>query len=375
MSTRARMGWVATVGLLTCLSSPAPAATKTVKVEGILEYRKHCFIVVDGQRVQPAPKMKFKGSGSAKNYGTIPAGYEIRAEGSRQPDGAILVTKMDARPNGSAMFEAEVMQATNAAEKQYVSAGKIADQGPDGKEQSLGNLKTTGPEVDRVRTIVDRVAPPYIDRKNIRVYVVENPEWNAMAMANYSIYVFSGIMKDLDEDELAIVLGHEIAHATQEHSRKQAKKGLYSQVGGTVAAVGASQIGNETVKSVAGAGIGLGSSAFNNSYSRDYEDQADRVGLRYVYEAGYDYTKAPKLWRRFADKYGDQDVITNFFYGNHSLSLKRADALEREIKNNYSDKAKDPPTMATAKTGTAAKAAATTTKTSTTTKTPTTTSK
>ncbi|HSE44208.1 MAG TPA: hypothetical protein VLA89_02655, partial [Gemmatimonadales bacterium] len=106
MNGRARVGWVAVLGLLALFAPPAHAGkTKTIKVEGILEYRKQAFIVVDGQRLQPSPKMSFKGSGSAKKYDSVPAGYEIRAEGSRQPDGTILVTKMDARPNGSAMFE------------------------------------------------------------------------------------------------------------------------------------------------------------------------------------------------------------------------------------------------------------------------------
>jgi predicted Zn-dependent protease len=87
--------------------------------------------------------------------------------------------------------------------------------------------------------------------------------------------------------------------------------------------------------------IGVG--GFSNFYSRDYEDQADRVGLRYVYEAGYDHRKAPALWRRFAEKYGDGDRVTNFFFGDHSLSEKRADDLAAEIKRNYADPAKDPP--------------------------------
>ena len=194
METRTRWGWVAVLGCMVCLTSPALGA-KTTKVEGLLEYRKQGFIVVDGQRIQPAAKMKFKGTGSAKKFDTIPAGWEIRAEGTRQADGTILATKMDARPNGSAMFEGEVLQATNQAEQSFVKAGKIADQGADGKEQVIGELKTTGPEVDRARRIVDRLLPTYVDRKNVRVYVVENKEWNAMAMANYSIYVFSGIMK------------------------------------------------------------------------------------------------------------------------------------------------------------------------------------
>ena len=349
METRIRWGWVAVLGCMVCLTSPALGA-KTTKVEGLLEYRKAGFIVVDGQRIQPAAKMKFKGTGSAKKFDTIPAGWEIRAEGTRQADGTILASKMDARPNGSAMFEGEVLQATNQAEQSFVKAGKIADQGADGKEQVIGELKTTGPEVDRARRIVDRLLPTYVDRKNVRVYVVENKEWNAMAMANYSIYVFSGIMKDLDDDELAVVLGHEIAHATYEHSRKQAKKGMYSQIGGTAAAFGVSQMGDGIVKDAAGMGVAVGSTTFSNVYSRDYEDQADRVGLRYVYEAGYDYTKAPKLWRRFAEKYGDQNEIENFFFGDHSLSTKRAAALDKEIKNNYSNMAKDPPTTTAAAT-------------------------
>ena len=104
------------------------------------------------------------------------------------------------------------------------------------------------------------------------------------------------------------------------------------------------------MKDAAGMGVAVGSTTFNNVYSRDYEDQADRVGLRYVYEAGYDYTKAPKLWRRFAEKYGDQNEVENFFFGDHSLSTKRAAALDKEIKNNYSNMAKDPPTTTAAAT-------------------------
>lgn len=156
-----------------------------------------------------------------------------------------------------------------------------------------------------------------------------------MAMANYSIYVFSGLMADLDDDELALVLGHEIAHATNEHSRRQASKSSISQMAGSVAMLGASKIGNSTVRTVAQQATSLGYGAFNNSYSRDYEDQADRVGMRYCYEAGYDVTKGAGLWQKFAAKYGDQAKIPNFFFGNHSTSGDRAKNLEREVKNNY----------------------------------------
>jgi Zn-dependent protease with chaperone function len=163
-------------------------------------------------------------------------------------------------------------------------------------------------------------------------------------MANYSIYVYSGLAADLDDDEMAIVLGHELAHATHEHSRRQAKASLFSGIAGTAAVLGSEMIHSDVGKAAAVGAASLGVMTFGNAYSREFEDQADRVGLRYVYEAGYDYRKAPALWRRFADKYGDSDKVSNFFFGNHSLSAKRAEELTREIENNYKDPAKDPPT-------------------------------
>ena len=325
-------------------AAPASAATsKTIKANGYLEFRKSAYLIVDGQRVQTTTRTTFKGSGAAKNLATIPLGYEVVAQGTRQPDGTLLASKVEAKPNGLGSTEQQVLAGTNEAEQAWLKAGKIVETGQDGKEQSMGALITSGPKVDRARRIVDRVLPPYIDRKKVRVYVVENKEWNAMAMANYSIYVFTGIMADLDDDELAIVLGHEITHAAYEHSRRQAEKATLSTLAGQALAVGSSQIKSGVARDAANVAVGLGVTTFNNNYSRDYEDQADRVGLRYVYEAGYDYRKAPGLWRKFAAKYGDSDPISNFFFGNHSLSTARAAALEKEIKNNYSDPAKDPP--------------------------------
>ena len=68
------------------------------------------------------------------------------------------------------------------------------------------------------------------------------------------------------------------------------------------------------------------------------EDQADRVGLRYAYEAGYDITKGPRLWSRFAKKYGEGNKVANFFFGDHSLSSARATKLEKEIAYNYPER-------------------------------------
>jgi Zn-dependent protease with chaperone function len=326
------------------LAMPA-SAEDSVKIEGYIEYKKPPFIIVDAQRIKYSDKTKID-AGKIKNIADLPLGYEIEVTGSRAKNGTVVATRIEAQKNGNDFMEADVLKATNAAEKQYVQARKVSDAGPDGKEHVIGALLDSGPQVDRARGIVNRILPSYIDPKLVRVYVVENKEWNAMAMANFSIYVFSGLMADMDDDELAIVLGHEIAHASYEHSRRQAKSGMISGLAGQAATLGSVLLKNDMAKVAAQQATALGVTTFGNVYSRGAEDQADRVGLRYVYEGGYDYRKAPKLWRRFADKYGDQDKVTNFFFGDHSLSTKRAKALEEEIKLNYSTPDKDPPTRA-----------------------------
>ena len=323
-------------GLAAGLASAAAAADKDkVKVNGYLDFRQGAYLIVDGQKVTTDAKTKFTGGGKATSIEAIPIGYEVKAKGARQAGGVVLATEIEAGRNGIGSTEKQVLSGTDQAEKAWVSAGAIVEPGPDGKEQSMGKLITTGPQVDRCRKIVDKLLPSYVDPKKVRVYVVENPEWNAMAMANYSIYTFSGLMADMDDDELAIVLGHELAHATYEHSRRQATKSQYSSIAGQAALLGSEYVKNPLAKGAAQQATKLGVTTFGNAFSREYEDQADRVGLRYVYEAGYDYTKGPALWRRFAQKYGDQDKVSNFFFGDHSLSAKRAAALEKEIANNY----------------------------------------
>jgi predicted Zn-dependent protease len=59
----------------------------------------------------------------------------------------------------------------------------------------------------------------------------------------------------------------------------------------------------------------------SNVYGRDLEDQADRVGLRYAYEAGFDATKAPRLWKRFREKYPEDALRISHMRGAHGDDL------------------------------------------------------
>src|SRR4029450_11427212 len=219
------------------------------KAEGYAEWRLGNCYLVDGQRVCLSPTGKFKGGGDAKSYASIPLGYEVKAKGTRGADGALVATEVEAKPNGGALFEGEVKSATDAAGQKYRGAGRLYGE-DGGRVASIGRLYESGPQVERVRGIVDTLLPPYIDPGAARVYVTENKEWNAFAMGNSSIYVFSGLLNDMDDDEVAIVLGHELAHASHEHTRRQFKKQMWIQIAALGVVAGAQSIDNDTQRAV-----------------------------------------------------------------------------------------------------------------------------
>jgi len=313
----------------------AAAGAEEVSLDGYLEWREGTRLIVDGQSVEPLPDASFRGAGRARAVATIPVGYECKVEGERRPDGVIAARKIEAKPNGDALFEGEIRAASDEAEALWRRAGHIVEYDDNGAVENVGRLLESGPEAERVRTIVAALRPPYLGEE-VRVYVVENEEWNAMAMGNYSIYVFTGLLRDLDDDEVAIVLGHELVHATHEHARRHFKKDFWIQLGALAASSVAEEvIDHDVAREATKLVSALFAVAWSSGYGRRLEDQADRVGLRYAYEAGYDVRKAPHLWERFAEKYGQPGRVANFFFGDHSLASQRAEHLRLELLANY----------------------------------------
>jgi Zn-dependent protease with chaperone function len=314
-------------------ATPADSSPEE-KLEGYAEWRRDGELIVGGQRLVLARGGKFSGEGQARDFVSVPLGYEIEAQGHRREDGALVASLVQARPNGTALFEKEVRQATDRAEASYRRAGAFY-QSSGSRPKVVGRLHDNGPQVERVRRIVDRLVPPYLRPEDVRVYVIDNPEWNAFAMGNYSVYVFSGLLKDLDDDEVAMVLGHEIAHATHEHTRRQFKKRMWIQIVALGALAASQNIDDRKKRALAQLVTQFGALVLANGYGRDLEDQADRVGLRYAYEGGFDVSRGPAMWGRFARKYGDRGRLTNFFFSDHSQSQVRAANLERELRLNY----------------------------------------
>ncbi len=327
----------ARAGLVAALFVSTAYANANLEVKGYAEYHLGPALVVDGQRILADANTRIDGGQIEKRRGLsgIPLGYEVKVKGSRRSDGAILATRVEAKPDGMAMFESDVLAATNEIERRWVQAGAMYSEGPRGRKQTVGEIVEDGPEVERVRRVMARLHPPYVKSSDLRVRVVDTEEWNAAAMGNGAIWVYRGLLEELSDDELAIILGHELAHYTHEHSRRGAKSAMWGQLAGIAGMVGAGSIDDRAGREAANLGALLSVSAWQSGYSRDLEDQADRVGLRYAHEGGFDVASAPGLWKKFRKKYGEDNAASNFLFGSHSRPSDRIRNVEREIQLNY----------------------------------------
>jgi hypothetical protein len=168
------------------------------------------------------------------------------------------------------------------------------------------------------------------DKIPFRFFVVMDKNPNAFATPNGIIVIHSGLFGLLEnEAQLAFILGHEIAHSMQKHTWRQReyhkKKLMALQIGGAVAAA----FGQYAIRDMAT----LVEAAVRNGYSRNLENQADRLGLEYVVNAGYDPRQAPAVWKVIARRFGN--APTDFFWSTHENHATRRSYLMNELKNNY----------------------------------------
>ena len=132
--------------------------------------------------------------------------------------------------------------------------------------------------------------------------LVENKEANAWCMPGGLICVYEGILPlTQDEPSLAIVLGHEIAHAVARHSAEQMSTQIKQQYGMQIGAavLGGMGVGSST-SSIIQAIAAQGFNFKNLSYSRNHESEADHMGLIFAAMAGYDPQVAVAFWQRMA---------------------------------------------------------------------------
>ncbi len=130
-----------------------------------------------------------------------------------------------------------------------------------------------------------------------------------------------------DEDELAAVMAHEIAHATARHTTRTLTRTMPVSAAFLIGAI-AAEIADQSDLAVAlGTAFVLYEGLWLPRYSRAHEHEADRLGLFYMAEAGYDPRAAPRIWRRVHEKQGHPGFLQ--YLSSHPSHRDRYRALEK----------------------------------------------
>ena len=158
------------------------------------------------------------------------------------------------------------------------------------------------PQVRRLRTIAARIIPfavawnPRARDWRWEVNLLGSQQINAFCMPGGKIAFYSGILDKLklSDDEVAMVMGHEIAHALREHARERMGKNAATGIGANLLGqvLGLGQIG-QTVTN-------YGAQLLTLQFSRSDESEADLVGMELAARAGYDPRAGVSLWQKMS---------------------------------------------------------------------------
>lgn len=137
--------------------------------------------------------------------------------------------------------------------------------------------------------------------------LVNSKEVNAWCMPGGKVVVYSGILPvTRNEAGLAVVMGHEIAHAIAKHGNERMSQGLVQQLGGVAVSVAVANKPAET-RALYSSAYGVASNVGGIlPFSRKHESEADEMGLIFMAMAGYDPNEAVGFWQRMASQGGSK---------------------------------------------------------------------
>ena len=164
-------------------------------------------------------------------------------------------------------------------------------------------LKQSGPEYRRVKQIMDRLTAAAGVSQPLDIYTVDaGDQVNAFAMGGNTIVVYNELLKRLpDDNELSVVLAHELAHILGQHNaddtvqKRSVGVGILSGVIGAAVSIGT---GSSGLGSLASDGTAVVGSGVVLSYGRAMEHEADHMGMLIMAKAGYHPKHAISVWQK-----------------------------------------------------------------------------
>lgn len=241
--------------------------------------------------------------------------------------GTTSTVPVTGRKQNILVSDEQVLSLSNKEYTNYMSTAK--------KSTDAANTEMVKRVGQRLATAVESYLKANGLEKEVKNYswefnLVQDQSANAFCMPGGKIVVYEGLLPiTQNEASLAIVLGHEIAHAVAKHSAEQMSKQMKAQygqqiLGGVLSAAGVSSGTTSIAQSV----FGLGSKFRTLHYSRQNESEADYMGLVFAAMAGYDPQVAVSFWQRMASS---SQSNTPAFLSDHPSDAKRIADIQKEM--------------------------------------------
>jgi Zn-dependent protease with chaperone function len=186
------------------------------------------------------------------------------------------------------------------------------------------------PQLQRLQTIARRLIPhtaPWNPRSRDwkwQVNLIGSKQVNAWCMPGGKIAFYTGILDQLklNDDEVAMIMGHEMAHALREHARERLAKSQATSIGLSIASqlLGLGSLGD--------AAANLGTQLLTLKYSRDDETESDLVGLEIAARGGYKPEASVSLWQKMQAASGNGSPS---FLSTHPSGANRIEELQANL--------------------------------------------
>jgi predicted Zn-dependent protease len=186
-------------------------------------------------------------------------------------------------------------QLEKAADQQYSQMKQQA-------QQQKALLPDNHPQMVRLRSIAQRIIPNSFEwnkrapQWRWEVIVLQSKEINAFCMPGGKIAFYTGILETLKltDDEVAMVMGHEVAHALREHARARMGKSAATKLGANLLSniLGLGNTGDAL--------LNMGGQLLTLKFSREDESEADLIGMELAARSGYDPRAGVSLWQKMA---------------------------------------------------------------------------
>ena len=242
------------------------------------------------------------------------------------------------------LYGCKTVPVTGRRQISFIPAGTMNSLAASSFQEVVSNsrLSTDAEKVamiERVGKRISRAVEAYFAEKNMssvlrgfnwEFILIDDPTINAWAMPGGRIAFYTGILPICkNEDGIAVVMGHEIAHAVANHGGERMSQALLVQMGGITLATAMRERPQQT-QQLALMAFGVGSTVFGTlPYSRLHEYEADRMGLIFMAMAGYDVHEAPRFWERMQALSGNQSASD--FLSTHPSNAKRIEELNAAI--------------------------------------------